>query len=145
VKRGRILDVLLMVCFIATLGLAFTMGISPDNGLELGGKPLGNVCIFRQCFGISCPFCGVSRSMVALAHGRFIASLSFHPMGPLISVAFCFFVVTAGRSLWRRDSPVIESPVFARIAIGFAIASLASWPLRAVIGALPATTYMVLK
>lgn len=42
-------------------------------------------CSFRALTGIPCPTCGSTRSVVHLAHGDIIASLS---MNPLISMCF---------------------------------------------------------
>jgi Protein of unknown function (DUF2752) len=49
---------------------------------------LPETCMFRRTFGIPCPGCGLTRSFVAMAHGRFLSALRFNTMGPIIFV-FC--------------------------------------------------------
>jgi hypothetical protein len=57
-----------------------------DPGLRLAGRLLTSTCLLRTVTGIECPFCGLSRSLVALAHGRLAESASFHPLGPGVAV-----------------------------------------------------------
>ena len=144
-KWTRMLDALLFACIIAVLSGVFIADVSPSNGLELAGRPLENACVFRLCFHSPCPFCGLARSIVALAHGRILMLLSFHPLGPLVVIAFAVFGIAAGLSFWRGFQPVVESRVFAKAAIVLAIASLALWLLRTVCPNLPCTTSMVPK
>ena len=42
-------------------------------------------CFYKQCFGISCPFCGFQRSVLALFQGHILGSIKlFPPLFPLI-------------------------------------------------------------
>jgi len=41
----------------------------------------GIACPLRSTTGIPCPFCGMTRSVVAAAHGHLVQSLSFNPLG----------------------------------------------------------------
>ena len=40
----------------------------------------GIPCIFQDCTGLPCPFCGGTRAFAALAGGRLAESLSWHPL-----------------------------------------------------------------
>ncbi|HYU20881.1 MAG TPA: DUF2752 domain-containing protein [Chloroflexota bacterium] len=42
---------------------------------------------FRLSTGLPDPSCGLTRSVVALAHGDLAGSLFFHPLGPAVAVA----------------------------------------------------------
>jgi len=35
-------------------------------------------CLFKQCFGVDCPTCGMQRAFVELVKGNLSASLSYH-------------------------------------------------------------------
>jgi Protein of unknown function (DUF2752) len=48
-------------------------------------------CPMRTITGIPCPFCGMTRSVVAAAHGHLLQSLSFNPLG----IAVLAFAVVA--------------------------------------------------
>lgn len=55
---------------------------------------------FRLTTGLPDPGCGMTRSMVALAHGDLAASLYFHPLGIILATLLAAFVVT-DFSPWR--------------------------------------------
>ncbi len=60
----------------ALLGLAAVWPLLPAH------PPL--VCPLRSTTGIPCPFCGLTRACVALAHGHVLRSLAFNPAGVLV-------------------------------------------------------------
>lgn len=82
-------------------------------------------CPFRYFTGIPCPTCGMTRSLLALAHGDFIHAVAEHLFGPLV---FLGFLGAIGHCLWelRVGRPV--STVYTRLLVnqhwqmGFAIA-----------------------
>ena len=43
-----------------------------------------DVCMTRRCLGLNCPGCGLTRSIVSFLHGRYMASLQFHVLGPVV-------------------------------------------------------------
>ena len=49
-------------------------------------------CAFRTLTGVDCPFCGMTRATVALAHGDVAAALAAHPLAPLVLVAFAWAI-----------------------------------------------------
>jgi hypothetical protein len=136
-RRSEILDVLLLICFVATLVTATVAELSPDMHVEFMGRPLCSACLFRECFGVPCPFCGISRSMVAFMHGRIAVSLRFHPLGPFIALTFATCAALALWSLFHRARSTVESALFVRAFVLIAIAGLVLWPIRAFIGILP--------
>ena len=42
------------------------------------------LCPFRLATGLPCPGCGITRSLVALAHGDLSAAIYFHPLGAVV-------------------------------------------------------------
>jgi hypothetical protein len=48
-------------------------------------------CLFRQCFGIPCPACGSTRSILRLLHGDFAGALQLNPLGFLL--AFLLIII----------------------------------------------------
>ena len=53
-------------------------------------------CPLRTLTGIPCPFCGMTRAVVAGMHGDLVASLRFNPAGVLV-IALAIFAVVSGR------------------------------------------------
>lgn len=51
------------------------------------------VCPFFYITGFLCPGCGLTRSLIALLQGNIIASISYHPLGPLIHLTWMFFAL----------------------------------------------------
>ncbi|MCU1428195.1 MAG: hypothetical protein JWL83_2195 [Actinomycetia bacterium] len=56
-----------------------------------------NVCPLRSLTGIPCPFCGMTRAVVAAVHGDLVASLRFNPAGVLL-VALAIAMVIGWRA-----------------------------------------------
>ena len=55
-------------------------------------------CPLRTVTGIPCPFCGMTRSVVAIVHGHLGASLRFNP-GGIVIVALAIALVAG----WRTE------------------------------------------
>jgi len=105
---GRAFDLGLAALVAAQLGAAAWLVPAGDQIALPGGASLGGLCWFRGVFHIDCPFCGMTRSFVALAHGDLGAALRFHPAGPLLFVAMAVFIVAAVVAVVRRSGPVVE-------------------------------------
>ena len=73
----------------AWLGLLLA-GINPPHGTGI------TVCVFKLCTGISCPGCGLTRSLSCGLRGMFAESWQYHPLGLFI---LALFIATAIRSL----------------------------------------------
>ncbi|MEO8028373.1 MAG: DUF2752 domain-containing protein, partial [Bryobacteraceae bacterium] len=46
------------------------------------GAPFGTACSFRTHFGIPCPGCGLTRSVVLTLQGDLSQAMGLNPMGP---------------------------------------------------------------
>lgn len=72
---------------IAVLLGGLFLDVNADGAISLRGLPqfpFPVVCPLRRFFGISCPTCGMTRSIVYLAQGRLADSLAVHRLGWLI-------------------------------------------------------------
>lgn len=78
----------------------------------------------RRAFQIDCPFCGMTRSFVALAHGDLAAALRFHPAGPLLFAAMVVALVAVVTVFVRRGRPLVERRGFAIVSEAVALACL---------------------
>jgi hypothetical protein len=95
---------LLALAFAAHIAAAFVWRAWP--GLS-GSAP---VCWLRGWVGIECPFCGLTRSFVAVAGGDLAGATSMHPGGPVL---FAFMLVSLAWivSAWiRRARPLWLRP-----------------------------------
>ena len=71
----RSLRVTLLLLFGGVMVAAYLLPLSPV------GLPL---CLFKVVTGYPCAGCGLTRSVIAAAHGRFGESFRWHPMGLLL-------------------------------------------------------------
>ncbi len=102
------------------------------------GRPLGDVdlCAIKAATGVACPSCGITRSVVELAHGHLAESLAFHPLGP----ALC------GALLAMLAYPFLPAGARARMfaltrgtsaAVACVAVIIATWLVRLWLGAIP--------
>jgi len=125
--RGRILDISLAIFLISILVLCRVLEIHLDGGLYFKEKCIGSTCVFLRLTDTKCPFCGISRSMVALMHGQFSDSISFHPLGLLFTVLFIVYVISVFISFYNCKEPIIERKIFTKICISIMICSVILW------------------
>lgn len=105
---GRALDLGFAALAAAQLGASAWLTRVGDQVVLPGGASLGGLCWFRAVFQIDCPFCGMTRSFVALAHGDVAAALRFHPAGPLLFAAMVVALIAFVTVFVRRSQPLVE-------------------------------------
>ena len=110
--RGRALDFGLSGLAAAQLAAAVWLQSAGDRVALADGRALGAMCLSNELFGVDCPFCGMTRSFVALAHGRLGAAIEFHPAGPILFVAMIALVVGVAVVAIRRTAPLVERKRF---------------------------------
>mgnify|MGYP001824672890 CR=1 FL=1 len=97
--RERRVDLLCLGAALAMLTLAWAL---PPAAVEQGPT----VCRFKALTGLDCPTCGLTRSVVSLAHGDTRASMRWHPAGPLF-VLGALVLAALVPILWlRRRRPL---------------------------------------
>jgi hypothetical protein len=100
---------------VAALSVAFVVGglVLPLLPSSASAVPL---CPFRALTGHSCPGCGMTRSCVAMLHGDLWTSLSFHPLGWIVSLGLIYAGLKAsGQLLLDRPLGVARSARRARL------------------------------
>ncbi len=45
---------------------------------------LPQFCIWQNLTGLPCPFCGLTRSLLEISHGRLASALDYHLFGPAV-------------------------------------------------------------
>ena len=87
------------------------------------GSQLAGSCPLHEIAGVACPFCGMTRSFVALAHGELGAALRFHPAGPLLFSAMAALLIGAVVIACRRSRPLVDRR---RVLLAFEVVILVS-------------------
>jgi hypothetical protein len=91
--RGRDLR----IAALGLLGAAALWRVSPVH------PPL--VCPLRATTGVPCPFCGMTRAVVAAVHGDLLGSLRYNPGGVLVLALVAYVIV-------RARLPATRAPVW---------------------------------
>lgn len=95
---------------LAQLALAAALGRATTEAVWFAGQELDTACSFRQRFGVPCPNCGMTRSVLLSLHGDLASALAVNPAGPLLVLgailfaAAMFFLMAYQR--WRPAAAV---------------------------------------
>ena len=102
------------------VALAFVLKYEPPDKIILPGLelPLPESCWTKRAFGTNCPGCGLTRSFVLSAGGRFSEAFRMHPVGTimfLVLVAQIPVRLLQGRYYWQERKGVpVQSSGFSR-------------------------------
>jgi hypothetical protein len=119
---------------VVVLSLLLSLGSEPGEVVvPLLNRPLPPLCTMKRVAGLDCPGCGMTRSFIAAAHGRWREAFRFNGAGPL------WFAVIAGQipyqayqlsRIGRRLRP-IDAGWWGQAVIYFGLAALIlQWIVR---------------
>jgi len=96
------------------------------------------ICTSKRLFGISCPGCGMVRSVTACAQGRFADSIRYHLFGPLVlAVMAALWGAALAGVVRRREYRSPDTPAF-NSALGVSLVLLLGyWAARMAAGTTP--------
>ena len=113
----------------AWLGL-FLAAITPPHGIGT------TVCWVKQCTGIDCIGCGLTRSLSCGLRGMFAESFGYHPFGPFILALFLFTAIVSLMPAARKRVAVVMQahPMFFNgLYLAFVIAFVGFGTVRSLI------------
>jgi hypothetical protein len=88
---------------LTTSAGALAAALLPMPGADGRILHIPATCPFYQMTGLPCPFCGMTRSVICLAHGRLAESLHYHPLGIVFALAAAVIWVD-GMLCWRTGA-----------------------------------------
>ncbi len=118
VKRHR--EVLFVSCIVWLL--AFLLHERSDGRVAVRGLPqfpLPQTCMSRAIFGLRCPGCGLTRSVIHLAEGDWRASWHDHRLGGLLAVVIALQIPYRLYALCRPGQPLLRASW--QTAFGYAL------------------------
>ena len=104
---------------------ALMLDVRPDQRVAIRGLsccPLPQVCPSRTWAGIDCPACGLTRSIVHLAHGQFTASWQSHRLGWLMGGILLLQIPY--RCLVLHPNYPLSLAIRTEVWLGFALVTL---------------------
>ncbi|MEK6238180.1 MAG: DUF2752 domain-containing protein [Planctomycetales bacterium] len=115
----------------ATLVASMMLGIQGRERVTLPflGFPLPELCMMKRTTGVPCPGCGLTRSFISLASGRFEDAWSYNPAGMLLFAAMLFQFPFQSVQIWRirRDLPPLKWPLPNAFMMVTAVALFVQW------------------
>ena len=69
--------------------------------LPVLGHELPGVCLWKRWLGVSCPGCGLTRSVTCLAHGQVARAQQFHAAGWAVFAWLLLQIPYRAVNLWR--------------------------------------------
>jgi hypothetical protein len=97
-----------LVVSVMVIVLALLLRVRADGQVVVGGLadyPLPPTCMSYALFGVKCPGCGLTRSLVHVAHGEWEASWRMHRVGGLLASVILLQFPYRIWSLRRRGRP----------------------------------------
>lgn len=116
----------------AVVVLAFALEVRPDQRVAFRGLaayPAPELCFSRAWFGVTCPGCGLTRSIVYLAQGDWTASWRMHRLGWLMAVAVLLQFPYRGLALAYGDREILSSLLRRLCAATLIMLLLGNWLL----------------
>jgi hypothetical protein len=90
-----------------------------------------DLCLFHRATGYSCPTCGTTRGLLALAHGAWREGFAWNPL--TMSGALLGSLAVLGRAITARTLEIELTPLEKRVALFLGLALLCinwAWLLR---------------
>ncbi|MDT5270202.1 MAG: hypothetical protein QOH49_2388 [Acidobacteriota bacterium] len=107
-SRERLLSGLTGGALLASMALARALAEATPAAVHVAGHELPVICPSRLLFGVNCPGCGMTRSILMTLGGDLRGALSVNPAGPLLVVAL---ILLAAQLLFaarvREESPSV--------------------------------------
>jgi hypothetical protein len=105
-SRERLQTGLSGVALLASLAVARGLAQATPAAVHVAGHELPVICPSRLLFGVNCPGCGMTRSVLLTLGGDLWGALSVNPAGPFLVVAL---ILLAAQLLFAAHVPG-ESP-----------------------------------
>ncbi len=121
------------IAFVAlTAGLTVVFTWRPSAAMP-------SSCMSRNLLGVSCPGCGMTRSVTSAAHGEFAASLRLHAFGPFVLAAGLIgWGLLAATLVTDHDYlPDINEKKWTYVIVGSFVLLVVYWLIRLILRATP--------
>ena len=113
------------------LAAQWLLGADEERVFVLG-RPIEWVCALRSRFGLPCPTCGMTRSVVMSLHGEFGRAWRIAPAGPVAVIGLVAFAIAMLALAWVQWARVNEWEAqvrgwISKTAVIYAAGAVAIW------------------
>jgi hypothetical protein len=120
---------------LSCLAIAMMLLLQVDDGERVSlcgfeNHPLPPLCMSRAWFGVECPACGLTRSMVLFAHGRIAESFALHRLGWLLAILIAFQIPYRIAALRWPAYRIIPHRLSRALLYGIVVMVLGNWVLK---------------
>jgi hypothetical protein len=128
-------QMLAIACVVGVLALVLEE--LPNGRVAVRGFPqfpIPHTCAAQIWFGIKCPGCGLTRSIIHLAEGNWRGSWHSHRLGGLMAAVIAFQIPYRLLALRRPGQMLIAPPLQAVFAYALIALLVVNWLVEAVAG-----------
>lgn len=111
-SRERLKTGLTGVALLASLALARGLATASPAAVHVAGHELPVICPSRLLFGVTCPGCGMTRSVLLTLGGDLRGALALNPAGPVLVAAL---VLLAAQLLFAARPDEGDAPARRRL------------------------------
>ena len=117
--------------FISQVAALRAFASADSQHVWILGRELEWACSFQLAFGIPCPNCGMTRSMILFVHGAVADALRLNPAGPLLVLAMLAAGVILVLRGTAQTAPSFRANRLIPGAVGLYVATLiGQWALK---------------
>jgi hypothetical protein len=119
------------------LVLALILEVRPDGRVAVRGLPgisLPQTCFSRSLWGVKCPGCGLTRSVIHLVQGDWRASWHDHRLGALLACVIALQLPYRLLALRRPEEPLIPLRLQNLLSYGLIALLAGNWLIDVVAG-----------
>ena len=96
---------LIATTLLLDLGAARLLFSADREHVTIAGATFGAACAFRDRFGVPCPACGMTRSVVLTLHGDVATAAELNPGGPVAVFGLLYFSAAMVWLAQRQSDP----------------------------------------
>lgn len=131
VKERELKNIAVGAVFLSPLFALYFLTAATAKNVWLFGEQIHIGCWFRDYFGVPCPVCGMTRSVILTVHGELATAFQMHIGGPLLILGVIFFGSAMIYGYFRRTAPgpnanSFEKNIFLTTTYYFAAATIVS-------------------
>lgn len=111
--------------------ISITLGAILVISVIVPRVPKIDLCAFHRITGLPCAGCGMTRSFIAMGHGRIREAFAWHPMGPvLFTTCAILFLIFTCEAVTKRSWVRWSRKHIIVLAIIYIICMLLVWCIR---------------